>query len=132
MKKGKSRSRRRPGDGIGYRQRRPREAQACSCPLASAARTSGKRGAPLRRMAPGSAPHEDGNQEGMSSPKTWIRRHDREMTNKGESRSRKGRSYFMRAQAQARTASCPQVRQQRPVKAGHYIQSDYDTPQSED
>jgi len=61
------------------------------------------------------------------------------MTNKGKSRSRKGRSDFMRAharqeartlrQAQARTASCPQVRQQRAApgkSASNYDKQSYD------
>jgi len=72
-----------------------------------------------------------------------VRRHDSEMVNKGKARSRKGRSDFMRAhgrqegrtlrQAQARTASCPQVRQQRAApgkSASNYDKAGYDGSQA--
>ena len=57
-----------------------------------------------------------------------VRRHDREMTNKGKSRSRKGRSDFMRAHArqEARTLRQAQARQQRPKPWKGYDQHKYD------
>jgi hypothetical protein len=62
-------------------------------------------------------------------------RPDKEMATKGKSRSRNARTDIMKAnakQATRKARTTAQARQQRPGKAGHYIQSDYDTPQSEE